>query len=259
MTETSEAGLEPIATALEPVRKRLDELAERGRDPAFVAACERRYREAAQDERARITTAARTDERHALADCGVPLRYFAEPLADDLVPPELRAWASGFPGSLAGAGGAVLAGPPGTGKTAAAVWAIRALYRSGNPVGVGTPRARWGWPGALFASLDELVRAAGRLNVSDFGAVASRLLDRARRAGLLVVDDWIDLGRDRRLEVVDALVRERWHARRPTLITSNDFPEVFRERWPALASRLEAQGGPGVVEVNRDDLRRAAR
>lgn len=190
--------------------------------------------------------AARPDElERQLLAAGVSKRHRGIALRDDLIPKALRDWAAGFPGSLEGAS-AVIAGPPGTGKTAASVWLLGRAFRSGEVVS-GDGSIRWVSPSIGFVSASEL-----------FAAVfEKKSLAAYERPALLVIDDWgMAYESEWPLAFMDRLLDRRWSEMRSTVMTTNLTPQVFAERYPRVASRLCDAGGPGMVPVVRADLRR---
>lgn len=194
-------------------------------------------------EAARVEVRARslTPEREAdwLDRCGVGTRHQRLELQADLVPLAIRDWAE----QSARGASAILCGPTGSGKTAAAIWALRTVYRSGS-----AGPDRWNCPSALFATASEL-----------FACVfEKRPLGRYEQADHLVIDDWgMAYETDWPLSMLDRLIDRRWCELRSTIITTNLTPDAMAERYPRVHSRLSDSSGPGVVVLNRQDLRRA--
>jgi DNA replication protein DnaC len=196
-----------------------------------------RYREQLlADTRVRALTA--SAESLWLAQCGASVRHCQLEQREDLVPADVRWWADRAP---AGAS-AILCGPTGSGKTAAAVWALRTLYRSGSAESDG-----WKCPSAAFVSASEL-----------FSRVFEKQpLTRFERVDLLVIDDWgMAYETDWPLSTLDRLIDRRWSELRSTIATTNLTPDQFAERYPRIHSRLCDSAGPGFVVLNRGDLRR---
>ena len=188
-------------------------------------------------------------ELEALAGIGVPRGLLRGDLVDELVPAELRAWASGFPDTARGAAGAVLYGPTGTGKTLATVWLLRALYRAGFvELGSGAP---WRWLSSRFVTFADLCAAAESANLIAEAEVARALLARARSAAVLVVDDWGAIS-SRAADRVAQLVADRHAAGRCTLLTTNAKLADFGRAWPRVESRLCGRSGRAVSVVCRD-------
>ena len=149
----------------------------------------------------------------------------------------------------------ILAGPPGTGKTTAAVWCLRQLYRARISRGEGAPRARFVKMGDLFRAVFEKERT---------------LLARCEDADVLVLDDWgTAYEHEWPLAELDALIDRRWENLRPTIVTTNMNPEPvegrpesernLRDMLPRSYDRLTGDPGPGVVILNRPSLRQRGR
>jgi hypothetical protein len=123
--------------------------------------------------------------------------------------------------------GLVLMGMSGRGKTGAAVGVLRYFHDRGHRV--------------YFTAVQDLLEATkegfeDKTNLPE----GARPLIRAERAHVLVLDD---LGAERVTDwtaaAVDNLVRKRYNAERPTIITSNLSTADFRRRvGPRLLSRL---------------------
>lgn len=185
-----------------------------------------------------------------LEQVGVPLRFRELQLDRDLVPERVLRWADGFPEALRTDGGLILAGPPGTGKTTATIWVLRALYRTQR--GIARPSALFA---RALAATDAFRGADGEQR-----ALARRLAE----VRLLILDDWRESTRDWLADRLDDLVDQRYGERRPTIVTTNlpagadlgQHVTTFERRFPRTASRLLDSDGPGLVVVNREDLRR---
>ena len=176
---------------------------------------------------------------------GIAVRHQTEALNEQIVPRALVRWADRFPGSLK-EGNVLLAGPTGTGKTCAAVWALlRALE---------VASVRFIAERDLVAHLFE-----------------HRSLRTFERFDLLVIDDWGEAyEHDWPLAAIDGLIDRRWLDMRATIVTTNlpptkasaekqkvDPRHSFEGRYPRAFSRLCDAGGPGLVFVNGPDRRRA--
>lgn len=221
----------------------------------------------AREERARAardrTRAQRLSEAHGRLDrwmqgANVPRRYRELEWREELVPGALRTWAATFPRA---AGGAILAGTYGRGKTCAAVWLMRELYL--RSIG---PDPEWGHVGpaakmVACADLYDLVFAK-----------ATAALVSLRSTPLLVIDDLgVGYEHDWPLAAMDRLVDVRYGDMLPTVVTSNLYPtrelarangrpdtDSFEGRYPRAYSRLRDPGGPGLVLMVGDDMRRPA-
>ena len=130
----------------------------------------------------------------------------------------------------------VLAGPPGVGKSVAAlVWLM-------------LPRDRWNH-GKKWVQAGELARGYAY----DEGAFAS-----ITRAQSLVIDDlgieYLDQ-KDRYLSTLEEILSARFANKRPTLATTNLTPEKFKERYGnRIISRINEDGS--FVVCGGEDLRR---
>lgn len=168
-----------------------------------------------------------------------------------LLPKPMYDWANRFPlGSMKGAS-AVLAGPPGTGKTMTSVWLMLEAYKSGN-----AQDGHWRCPSAEFVSSAEL-----------FAKVfVKEPLERYERTNLLVIDDWgMAYETEWPLAMMDRLIDRRWSENRSTVVTTNLQPfkkngaDSFEARYPRVFSRLADSSGPGVITLAREDMRRKER
>lgn len=226
----------PAAPAVALYRPRLEPaLSEQERD-ALRERQERHRR--AELEQIRAATQRPEAETRWLEGCGVGLRHRQVDARAELVPAELRGWAqSARPGASA-----ILCGPTGSGKTASAIWAMRTLYRAGR-----VEASEWRCASAAFASASEL-----------FARVFEKQpLAHYERVDLLVIDDWgMAYETDWPLSVLDRLIDRRWSEMRSTIITTNLKAEELEERYPRICSRLRDSSGPGLVELDREDLRR---
>jgi DNA replication protein DnaC len=184
-------------------------------------------------------------EREDLALRGIPERYLRLEIDEGRIPAPLREWAATWPNGLSGGGSVLLAGPPGTGKSIAGAWLVREANRKLGPVG----DARRMRAADLFAAVFEK---------------DAKLLQRARSATLLVVDDWgLPHETSWPESEMDSLIDGRWEACLTTVVTTNLRPtrstgaEVsFEARYPRVWSRLLDSSGPGLILVTGKDARR---
>ncbi len=204
---------------------------------------------------------ARAATREMLRAWRVPATYLREPLDLELVPTELGSWADTFPESLRQGGGAILEGPVGVGKTTATVYLLSRLWLSGQVIEADTGRPLWKAPTGLFVAWDDLAAASATSHYFDVGEVSRAFLARAKRADLLVVDDW---GSSDRGEAVisrtEAVVWHRWGQELPTVITTNTRGDQFARMYPRTHSRVtdcRARSAPGALWINGPDLRGA--
>ena len=136
----------------------------------------------------------------------------------------------------------ILVGPVGTGKTGAAVGAMRVLHFSGAY--------------CIYGTLPFIMESLRPVQPGMDATALRMSIDRVVGAGLLVIDD---LGTEKRGEWVaerlTMIVDERHKRNKPTIMTTNlkpdELPGAVGER---IASRLTA--GATIVPVGGDDLRR---
>lgn len=189
-------------------------------------------------------------EDEVLRDYGIGRRLREAETDETLLPPECHEW---LRKAHLGAS-MILAGPPGTGKTTAAVWCLRRLYRHRISQGRGAARARFVKMRDLFAAVFDKDRAT---------------IARAEDADILVLDDWgTAYEHEWPLAELDALIDRRWEEMRPTIVTTNMNPEAvegrpesernLRDMLPRSYDRLTGEPGPGVVILNRASLRQRA-
>ena len=136
----------------------------------------------------------------------------------------------------------ILVGPVGTGKTSAAVGAMRVLHFAGAY--------------CIYGTLPFIMESLRPVRPGDDATALRMSIDRVVGAGLLVIDD---LGTEKRGEWVaerlTMIVDERHKRNKPTIVTTNikpdDLPGAVGER---IASRLTA--GATIVVASGDDLRK---
>ena len=194
-------------------------------------------RESAPRERRRA-------ERRWLLDAGVHGVHL-EPDAQK-IPDAVRRWAVGrFWGGL------LLAGPVGTGKSAAAAWCVQQLYRAGQwEPGEDYP-VEW-QPGGSAKVVQTIDVIQGALS---FDARPPRYGQR-----VLVLEDWqpsYPASLSRGVDALCALVDRRWGGkeRYATVITTNARPQEFAQRFAQVYSRMTDRRGPGLVVVGGEDRR----
>ena len=193
-------------------------------------------------------------EAEWLTEAGVPL-VFRELVNDPaLIPEPLRLWAEKIPACLNEGGSALLCGPPGTGKTAAATWFLRQVFhRWERDIVTNQWTGRRAW--CFMVRGPDLVDA--------LFAHDHRLMRQMRTVRVLVVDDW-GMAFDKSgwgAAAFDDLIDRRWADRRLTIVTTNIPPlgkeiDSFERRYPRAASRLFDKRGPGMIVIDREDLRR---
>ncbi|MCR9093440.1 MAG: hypothetical protein NXI30_04430 [bacterium] len=177
---------------------------------------------------------------------GVSSRFRRLEPSEDLLPAECRKWVA-----LADQGAAmILAGPPGTGKTTAAVWCLRALYERWSREGREIPKAKIVKTRDLYAA------------VFDKNAA---LIREVERCDALVIDDWgTAYEHEWPLAELEAVIDRRWDECRPTIVTTNMNPsgkgsETLQQKLPRSYDRLTGDPGPGVVILDRPSLRQGGR
>ena len=210
----------------------------------------------AQLERWRQSAISASTTARMLAKAGVPKRYTSMEIREELIP----RGALGFLETWREGGTLLLAGPPGTGKTVTVAFLLGRIYQSGAveaeqmPTGEYAPR--WNAPRILFVKVRQL-----------YAAVFDRRrgpLEDCLRVDLLALDDWgAAYEHNWPLAELDGLVDDRWDRELPTIVTTN-LPGA-REQGAAFSfeataerafSRLCGRPGPGLVLLDRKDLRR---
>lgn len=184
---------------------------------------------------------------------GIPKTLRNEAIDVDLLPEQVIVWAEKLPASARASGGMLISGPPGSGKSVSAAWMLMELHRrswftpNGEPVG---PFARIG---AHFIRCHDVINAVTTRNLSDLRKWAA--------VDALVIDDWREELVAWIADGLDDLVDRRWAEERFTIVTTNSLTggeerNTFERKFPRAASRLLDARGPGLVEINRGDLRR---
>lgn len=197
-----------------------------------------------QAERARLIA----ELGHWEVRSGVPTRYLRPGwFRPELIPPAVANWN--------GRGSMLIAGPPGTGKSVAAWRAMRRYYGS-------------------LAMSDSPRRATGRfLSVADLFAMVFQKdfesIEYLAKVDVLVLDD-IGIAHETAwpLAELDRLVDRRWQHERSTICTTNipanaRFAEAagmqpsqaFDTRYGRVFSRITDREGPGLIVVDREDMR----
>jgi len=159
----------------------------------------------------------------------------------DLVNPQALAAMRGWPSLRAPAGGALLVGPPGTGKSFAAQLILRYAIERGMTA-IRITEHEYGF--ALIKRDERQLRNA------------------ARRRDVLLLDD---LGSEYQTAFlaaeIDAVVDSRWDRGAATIVTSNLVPwrqdagdDSLEARYPRIWSRLR-HDGPGLIVFSGPDLR----
>jgi hypothetical protein len=140
----------------------------------------------------------------------------------------------------------ILTGGVGVGKTMTAVCCLRHVFLSKD-------RMHPQFPGVLFITQRDL-----------FSAVFNRddaLLARAGRVAALVIDDWgAAYTTEYPLTELEAIVSRRHADKLATIATMNEHPDDgMAHNTPRAYSRLtDKRRPPGIVVLNRDDLRQGA-
>ena len=176
------------------------------------------------------------------------LREEAPNTEQDLVPPECNDWLNLWREGAA----MILAGPPGSGKTSAAVWCIRRLCLEGDLVFPADDDAggqiTWSAPAVLFMKTADLYDAVFAKNDGP--------LNTAEQVSILVLDDWgANYEHAWPLSRLDRVIDRRWDDKLPTIITTNLHPEQLEEALPRAFDRLTGYPGPGLVVIARESLR----
>lgn len=208
--------------------------------------------DAERERRAILREAVRRNEETFLREAGIG-EVFRRRLDDCDVPQPIRAWWQAWT-TAAPTGGAILAGPVGTGKTTIAARCLRAVYRSGRWDDADSP-TRWIHGSARLVRFADLRRRV----------FAREPIQGLERVSLLVIDDVSPIPESAWFvhDELHALVDARWSDGLATIVTTNLIPDgegdTFAARFEAIYSRLCDGTGPGAVRVVGCDYRRAPR
>lgn len=186
---------------------------------------------------------------------GIPKILRNQVVNERLLPAEVMAWAEGLPASASAAGGMLLAGPPGSGKSMSAAWMLMEVYRRLWVLEDGTER-EFGGISARFIRCHDVINAitsksrGGRDDLRNWAGVK-----------VLVIDDWREVLVAWIRDGIDDLVDRRWGEECLTIVTTNSLAGVegentFEDQFERTASRILDARGPGLVVINREDLRR---
>jgi hypothetical protein len=176
------------------------------------------------------------------------LREESPDLDLDLIPPECNDWLNLWREGAS----MILCGPPGSGKTTAAVWCIRRLCIEAD-LKLPEPddadqTIGWSAPVVLFMKTADLYDAVFAKNETP--------LHTAENVSVLVLDDWgADYEHAWPLSRLDRLIDRRWDEKLPTIITTNLHAEQLDESLPRAFDRMTGFPGPGVVVIARESLR----
>jgi DNA replication protein DnaC len=150
----------------------------------------------------------------------------------------------------------LLAGPPGTGKTATLAYLVAEFHRRGDLTGDRLAGYRWEAPSVRFAKVRDLYASVFDRRSGPLAA--------ARSVDVLLLDDWgAAYEHDWPLAELDGLVDHRWDRQLATVVTTN-LPATRQQSGHAsfeataerAYSRLCGAPGPGLVVMDRRDLRR---
>ena len=175
------------------------------------------------------------------------LRREAHQIDQAKIPPECHDWVE----KCRQGASMILCGPPGGGKSTAAVWCLRRLWLEGKlEVPEANPsKPQWSAPRAFYRKTGELYDA-----VFEKDGLAIKLVE---GIDVLVLDDWgADYEHAWPLSRLDRLVDRRWDDGLPTIVTTNLQPAEIEATLPRAYDRLTGWPGPGVVVVDRPSLRK---
>jgi hypothetical protein len=180
-------------------------------------------------------------ERAWLKRVGVGRRMSHLVIDPRLVPSECQVWLERWHEGAS----MILAGTPGAGKTVAAVYCLRMIYRDRR-------RMQTTFRGVLYVKARALYRAVFERDLA--------LLRRARECDALVIDEWgAAYDSEWPLAEIDGIIDDRWEDRRATIITTNKHPTdgdgCIKGMAPRAYDRLCDEPGPGVVLIDRASLR----
>ena len=217
-------------------------------DPSALAAIRARREKWEAETIARIEAEARTPEAETrwLISLGVPRRLAECAPKPTSIPTALREWRP-----RRGAGSALLSGESGTGKSTAAIWALRQVYRRGAASTQG-----WTCPSAAWITALDLTQLAFDSLDSERRASAAKRMRALRSCEVLVVDDF-GAAHDSPFPAaaMDGLFDHRWGERLCTIVTTNLPPHLMAESYMRIDSRLRDREGPGLVMMRGRDRR----
>ncbi len=180
-------------------------------------------------------------EREWLERVGVNRRFRSMKIDPKLVPDECRQWVDRFEDGSS----LILSGPVGSGKTVAAIYCLRLIYR--HPA-----RRAAEFAGCFCVKARGLYRAVFERDTD--------VLTRARNAAALVIDEWGGAYESEwPLAELDGLIDDRWEGQLATIVTTNTHPSegagCIKATMPRAYDRLCDEPGPGVVLLDRASMR----